>query len=109
MMALPWTPAYALASSCLHFRARADRVAKWHFDPQTSGTHEFGYFHGWRVDYWYTPEYVGYPDQPEHRGMAFFGDGQLRGIFSEGPGNAPLALNKWHASWADTTWRPLSR
>jgi hypothetical protein len=86
-----------------------DRVAKWHFAPETSGTRELGYFHGWRVDYWYTPEYVGYPEQPERHEMAFFGDGQLRGIFAEGVGNAPLELDRWHASWVDGTWKPLPR
>jgi hypothetical protein len=93
-----------------HFAApEKDRVAKWHFAPETTGTHEFGYVHGWRVDYWYTPEYVGYPAQPERHEMAFFGDGQLRGIFAEGGGNAPLELDRWHASWVDRSWNPLPR
>jgi hypothetical protein len=84
-----------------------DRVARWQFAPETSGPHELGYFHGWRVDYWYTPEYVGYPEQPERHEMAFFGDGQLRGIFAEGRGNAPLELARWHACWVDRTWQPV--
>jgi hypothetical protein len=36
--------------------------------------------------------------------MAFFRDGRLRGIFTPGPGNAPLALDKWAATWVDRDW-----
>jgi hypothetical protein len=86
---------------------KEDRVARWHFEPQSSEPHKLGYFHGWRVDYWYTPEYEGYPEQPERHEMAFFGEGQLRGIFGEGAQNAPLELDKWEASWADRTWQPV--
>ncbi len=103
-------PDYDASATAFRFgKPEKDRVARWHFEPQTRATHELGYFHGWRVDYWYTPEYVGFDEQPERHEMAFFGDGQLRGIFAEGPGNAPLELDRWHASWADRTWRPLPR
>lgn len=86
-----------------------DRVARWHFGPETARTHDLGYYHGWRVDYWYTPEYEGYPEQPERHEMAFFGDGRLVGIFAEGRGDAPLGLDKWHADWVDRSWRPVPR
>lgn len=83
-----------------------DRVATWHWEPQEDGRpHALGYRHGWRVDFWITPRYVGYPEQPESVRMAFFGDGQLRGIFVEGGGNAPLELDKWSPVWVDPDWR----
>jgi len=64
-----------------------DRVARWHFEPEVPGkAHSFGDVRGWRVDFWVTPRYVGYPPQPESRRMAFFGAGRLRGIFSPGRG-----------------------
>ena len=95
---------------CTEFRFAEpvqDEVPKWHFDPQLQGqTSEFGNIAGWRVDYWYTPEFEGFPPQPERHEMAFFGDGELRAIFSEGIGDAPLDLDKWHARWSQIGWRP---
>jgi hypothetical protein len=84
-----------------------DRVARWHFEFEVPGkAHSFGDVRGWRVDFWVTPRYVGYPPQPESRRMAFFGAGRLRGIFSPGAGTAPLALDRWAASWVDEDWQP---
>jgi hypothetical protein len=85
-----------------------DHVARWHFDVELPGqSYEFGSVNGWKVEFWYTPEYDGYPPQPEHHQMAFFGGGQLRAIFSEGLGNAPFDLDKWHRDWVDASWHPL--
>ena len=85
-----------------------DKVARWHFDVEIPGQpYEFGQVHGWKVEYWYTPEYDGYPEQPQHHEMAFFGDGQLRAIFSEGLASAPFDLDQWHKDWADPSWHPL--
>src|SRR5262249_23201693 len=81
-----------------------DRVARWHFEPE--GQQPLGYCHGWCVEYWVTPGYAGYPKQPESHRMAFFCDGRLRGLFTEGLRNAPLDLDRWAPSWVDTTWRP---
>jgi len=39
--------------------------------------------------------------------MAFYKNGQLRTVFSEGCGNAPFELDKWHADWVDPSWHPL--
>ena len=51
-----------------------DRVALWHWEQQDTGrNHSFGYRHGWRVEYWFKPNYEGYPEQPESSRMAFFG------------------------------------
>ncbi len=84
-----------------------DRVARWLFEPHEDGEpHEFGYRYGWRVDFWVKPDYVGYPEQPESRRMAFFGDGKLRGIFSAGGNAAPLALDAWSPMWVDESWQP---
>jgi hypothetical protein len=84
-----------------------DRVARWLFDPQIAGrAHEFGYRYGWRVDFWVTPRYVGYPPQPESQRMAFFADGGLRGLFSDGGNDAPLELNRWSTTWVDRGWAP---
>lgn len=82
-----------------------DRIVRWHFEAERQ-THALGYYHGWAVEYWVTPRYVGYPKQPESHRMAFFADGQLRGLFTEGLGNAPLELDKWSAAWIDKAWRP---
>jgi hypothetical protein len=85
-----------------------DKVARWHFDVEIPGqAYEFGSVNGWKVEFWYTPEYDGYPPQPEHHQMAFYGGGQLRAIFSEGCGNAPFELDKWHPDWVDPSWHPL--
>jgi hypothetical protein len=81
------------------------RVATWHWHPQVDGrSHAFGYHHGWCVDYWFTPDYEGYPEQPEAQRMAFFADGELRGLFAPGSRNAPLELDKWCVVWVDPTW-----
>ena len=83
-----------------------DDVAYWLFEPEVPGrNHSFGNVHGWRVDFWVTPHYVGYPPQPESPRMAFFGDGRLRGIFVAGAGNAPLGLDRWEALWVDMDWQ----
>jgi hypothetical protein len=85
-----------------------DAVARWHFDREIEGqAYEFGSVNGWKVEFWYTPEYDGYPPQPEHHQMAFFSGGQLRAIFSEGGGNAPFGLDQWSADWVDANWHPL--
>jgi hypothetical protein len=85
-----------------------DKLARWHFDVELPGQpYEFGWVNGWKVEFWYTPEYDGYPPQPEHHQMAFYGDGRLRAIFSEGLGTAPLELDRWHPDWVDSTWHPL--
>ncbi|HZN40357.1 MAG TPA: hypothetical protein VFD82_16240 [Planctomycetota bacterium] len=82
-----------------------DRVALWHWEPQVDGRkHSFGYHHGWRVDYWFKPDYEGYPEQPESSRMAFFADGELRGIFSESNQTTPLDLGKWDRIWTDPLW-----
>jgi hypothetical protein len=81
-------------------------VAGWHFDPPEQERHAFRYVHGWCVEFWVKPRYVGYPEQPESHRMAFFAEGKLRAIFSEGTRNAPLELDKWSPSWVDVTWRP---
>jgi hypothetical protein len=87
-----------------------DKVARWHFEPQVDGqTHDFGYLYGWRVDFWVTPHYAGYPPQPESHRMAFFGGGGLRGLFSQGTGNAPLDLARWSATWVDPEWPEAGR
>lgn len=89
-------------------QAKRDQVARWLFDPEEdTRPHAFGYFTGWRIDFWYTPEYEGYPEQPERHDMAFYGDGKLRGLFAEGGGNAPLQLDQWSPRWADTSWKPI--
>ena len=83
------------------------RVARWHFEPQIEGqSHQFGYEHGWCVEFRVTPSYVGYPAQPESHRMAFYAGGQLRGIFTTGLRNAPLELDKWSACWVDESWQP---
>ena len=82
-----------------------DRVASWHWERVPEGhSHALGYRHGWRVDFWVTPHYAGYPEQPESQRMAFFGDGELRGIFGAGCCNAPLELDRWAPDWVDPTW-----
>lgn len=84
-----------------------DRVARWHFDQVPEGQpHQFGYVYGWRVDFWVTPHYAGYPPQPESHRMAFFADGQMRGLFSAGLRNAPLELDQWSPDWLDQGWQP---
>ena len=86
-----------------------DNIPRWHFDPEIEGQpYQFGIISGWRVDFYFTPQYVGFPQQPERHEMAFFGNGKLRGIFGEGCGNAPFGLDKWDASWVDESWRPLA-
>ena len=100
---------YELASpSTFRFAEPVEgRVAVWHWEPHVEGkSHSFGYHHGWCVDYWFTPDYEGYPEQPESYRMAFFGEGHLRGIFVEGSRNAPLELDKWDEIWVDPTWPP---
>jgi hypothetical protein len=98
---LDGAPSYRFAA------AVPGRVARWHFEPQDDGrTHSFGYCHGWCVAFHVRPRYVGYPEQPETARMAFFAGGELRGIFADGLGNAPLELDRWHADWVDETWRP---
>src|SRR5262245_35900851 len=48
------------------------RVASWHWEPHVDGRpHALGYRHGWCVEYWFTPDYEGYPEQPESYRMAF--------------------------------------
>ena len=85
----------------------ADRVARWHFEPHLDGEpHAFGYVHGFRVDLWVTPSYVGYPPQPEKPRMAFFTDGALRGVFAPGGDGAPLELDRWAALWVDPGFSP---
>jgi hypothetical protein len=84
-----------------------DRVAYWLFEPEVPGrNHSFGNVYGWRVDFQVKPHYVGYPEQPESPRMAFFVDGELRGLFIAGGGNAPLGLDKWEALWVDPDWQP---
>jgi len=86
-----------------------DDIPRWHFEPETPGqSHEFASLRGWRVDFRYTPEFPGYPEQPERTGMAFFIDGRLRGIFAEGGGNAPLGLDRWSARWVDPTFDAIA-
>ena len=86
------------------------RVARWHFDPQVEGRPgEFGYVHGWCVEFRVTPSYVGYPEQPESQRMAFWIEGKLRGIFLPGPRNAPLELDRWVTGWVDESWHPPAR
>ena len=96
------------APSAYRFAAPApDRVARWLFDPEVEGRHhEFGYRYGWRVEFWVTPSYAGYPTQPESHRMAFFADGQLRGLFADGGNQAPLELDRWEAAWVDHGWQP---
>jgi hypothetical protein len=36
--------------------------------------------------------------------MAFFADGELRGLFTVGGNNAPLELDKWCAVWVGPEW-----
>jgi hypothetical protein len=36
--------------------------------------------------------------------MAFFADGELRGIFSASQQTTPLDLGKWDANWVDPFW-----
>jgi hypothetical protein len=85
-----------------------DAIARRHFDREIEGqAYEFGSVNGWKVEFWYTPEYDGYPPQPEHHQMAFFGGGQLRAIFSEGCGDTPFGLDQWSADWVDANWHPL--
>jgi hypothetical protein len=87
---------------------KKDQVARWLFDPEEDARpHAFGYFTGWRIDFWYTPEYESYPEQPERHDMALYGDGKLRGLFAEGVGDAPLQLDQWSPRWVDTTWKPV--
>ena len=83
-----------------------DRVARWLWEPQTDDAraHSLGYRHGWRVDYWVRPHYVGYPEQPESARMAFFADGQLRGLFAPAANDAPLELNRWSVEWVGPEW-----
>jgi len=84
-----------------------DRVARWLFDAESQGQPQaLGYVYGWSVEFWVTPRYLGYPVQPQSRRMAFFAAGQLRGIFSAGPGSAPFELDKWTALWVDVAWQP---
>jgi hypothetical protein len=84
-----------------------DRVASWHWQRVAEGeAYAFGYRHGWRVDFWVTPHYAGYPEQPESQRMAFFGDGELRGIFSPGCRQAPVELDRWAPDWVDFRWLP---
>jgi hypothetical protein len=95
------------APACRFAEPVPDKVARWHFDPQVPGQpNAFGYAYGWRVDFWVTPRYVGYPQQPESPRMAFFSDGRLRGIFWPGGDNAPLELDKWSPAWVDREWHP---
>jgi hypothetical protein len=82
-----------------------DRVALWHWEPHVDGrSHSFGYHHGWRVDYWFKPNYEGYPEQPESSRMAFFAEGELRGIFCASHQPTPLELGKWDRIWTDPLW-----
>jgi hypothetical protein len=100
---------YRLAEpSSYRFAAPArGRVARWHWEPQGEGrTHSFGYRHGWCVEFWVRPRYSEYPEQPESRRMAFFAAGELRGIFNEGGGSAPLDLDRWSAEWVGPDWEP---
>ena len=86
------------------------RVARWHFDPQVEGQpQEFGYVHGWCVEFHVTPSYVGYPEQPESHRMAFWAEGELRGIFLVGLRRGPLELDKWASWWVDPDWQPAGR
>ena len=81
------------------------RVARWHWEPQDDGRrHSPGYRHGWCVEFHVRPRYEGYPEQPESRRMAFFGDGELRGIFTPGGNNAPLELDAWSPMWVGPDW-----
>ena len=84
------------------------RVPRWHFDGTDRrvalAPGESIYVHGWGVQLRVRPKYAGYPEQPVKHCMALFVDGGLRGLFTEGPGNAPLELDKWHASWIDDHW-----
>jgi hypothetical protein len=85
------------------------RVARWHFDPEVEGQpQQVGYVHGWCVEFHVTPNYVGYPEQPESHRMAFFADGGLRGIFLVGLRRAPLELDRWASSWVDPDWQPTA-
>jgi hypothetical protein len=89
-----------------------DRVALWHWEQQDTGrNHSFGYRHGWRVDYWFKPNYEGFPEQPESSRMAFFADGELRGIFTASERPTPLDLGKWDAICPNprSTWWARSR
>ncbi|HEX6812338.1 MAG TPA: hypothetical protein VF384_11990 [Planctomycetota bacterium] len=82
-----------------------DRVPVWHWEPHVEGKkHSFGHHHGWRVDYWFKPNYDGYPEQPESARMAFFAEGDLRGIFCESHQTTPLDVGKWDRIWVDPLW-----
>jgi hypothetical protein len=84
-----------------------DRVASWHWERVPEGqSHALGYRYGWRVDFRVTPHYAGYPPQPESPRMAFFADGELRGIFGDGCRQAPLDLDRWAPDWVDLRWHP---
>jgi hypothetical protein len=83
------------------------RVARWHFEPEFEGQPQsLGYVHGWCVEFHVTPNYVGYPEQPESHRMAFYSEGELRGIFLVGLRRAPLELDKWASWWVDPDWHP---
>ena len=84
-----------------------DRVARWLWEPRSDDgrAHSLGYRHGWRVDYHVRPHYAGYPEQPESARMAFFADGELRGLFAPAPNDAPLELNKWYVEWVGPEWQ----
>lgn len=83
-----------------------DRVARWLWEPRSDDgrAHSLGYRHGWRVDYWVRPHYAGYPEQPESARMAFFADGELRGLFAPAANDAPLELNRWSVEWVGPEW-----
>ena len=98
---LDGSPAYRFAAP------KQDRVARWLFEPEVEGrSHEFGYVYGWSVEFWVTPRYVGYTEQPQSHKMAFFVDGRLAGLFAEGTRNAPLELDRWAPDWVDMDGAP---
>lgn len=98
---LDGSPAYRFAAPA------HEQVAKWLFEPEREDrSHSIGFAYGWGVGFWVTPRYVGYPEQPEAHRMAFFSNGQLRGIFADGPSGAPLELARWSAIWVDPYWHP---
>lgn len=83
------------------------RVARWHFEPPVEEQpQEPGFVHGWCVEFHVTPNFVGCPEQPEAKRMAFYAEGELRGIFLVGPRRAPLEHDKWVSWWVDPDWHP---